>query len=90
MAWESQAHVSHGICGSEPYIAPEEFKVKSFDPRLVDVWACGIIYMTMVTGRLLWRIAKEEDCNFKAYIDAKTKGAILTPLQNLNKVSANL
>jgi len=90
MAWETKPHLSRGVCGSEPYIAPEEFKENWFDPRLVDVWACGIIYMSMITGRLFWRIAKEkEDCNFKVYLEAKTKGAVLEPFQCLSKVSIN-
>ncbi|KAF9986305.1 serine/threonine-protein kinase HAL4/sat4 [Mortierella antarctica] len=33
-----------GIIGSEPYIAPEEFYLDEYDPRAVDVWACGIIF----------------------------------------------
>jgi protein-serine/threonine kinase len=88
MAWETQPHPSRGICGSEPYIAPEEFKADSFDPRKVDVWACGIIYMCMITSRLLWRVAKEkEDCNFKVYLEAKTKSSDLAPFQCLIGVS---
>ncbi|CAI2184004.1 2430_t:CDS:2 [Funneliformis geosporum] len=86
MAWETQPHLSRGICGSEPYIAPEEFTEDLFDPRLVDVWACGIIYMSMITSSILWRVAKEkEDCNFKGYLDAKAQGAVLAPFQRLNK-----
>ncbi|CAG8435616.1 3703_t:CDS:2 [Ambispora gerdemannii] len=84
MAWETQAHLSRGICGSEPYIAPEEFTEAWFDPRLVDVWACGIIYMGMITGRQLWRIAKaHEDSNFKIYLQARSQGETLTPFQGL-------
>lgn len=74
MAWETQPHLTRGICGSEPYIAPEEFKDELFDSRSVDIWACGIIYMSMMTSSLLWRVAIEkEDGNFKAYLEAKKK-----------------
>ncbi|KAJ3174752.1 serine/threonine-protein kinase HAL4/sat4 [Irineochytrium annulatum] len=34
---------AHGVCGSGPYIAPEEFESKEYDSELVDVWAIGII-----------------------------------------------
>ncbi|CAG8654052.1 3878_t:CDS:2 [Funneliformis caledonium] len=86
MAWETQSHLSRGICGSEPYIAPEEFTEDWFDPRKVDVWACGIIYMSMINSSLLWHVAKEkEDCNFKVYLEAKAQGAVLVPFQRLNK-----
>nr|CAG8487399.1 11612_t:CDS:2 [Entrophospora candida] len=85
MAWETQAHLSRGISGSEPYIAPEEFIEDWFDPRLVDVWACGIIYMAMITGQLLWRIAKDaEDPNYHAYLEAKKHGKALTVFQRLS------
>ncbi|RHZ69309.1 hypothetical protein Glove_284g52 [Diversispora epigaea] len=85
MAWETQSHLSRGICGSGPYIAPEEFTEDWFDPRLVDVWACGIIYMGMITGRHLWKIAKAgEDCNFKIYLEARTHGVYLAPFQKLS------
>ncbi|CAG8590866.1 9810_t:CDS:2 [Acaulospora morrowiae] len=84
MAWETKAHMSRGVCGSEPYIAPEEFTQDWFDPRLVDIWACGIIYMGMITGRHLWRVAKEnEDNNFKVYIEARAHGEYLAPFQKL-------
>ncbi|RIB17328.1 kinase-like domain-containing protein [Gigaspora rosea] len=86
MAWEKQAHMSRGACGSEPYIAPEAFTGKWFDPRPVDVWACGIIYMGMITARHLWRCAKEnEDFNFKIYLESKKHGeCILAPFQRLS------
>ncbi|CAG8479170.1 14554_t:CDS:2 [Acaulospora colombiana] len=85
MAWETQARMSRGICGSEPYIAPEEFIQDWFDPRLVDIWACGIIYMGMITGRHLWRIAKEnEDNNFRVYLEARAHGEFLSPFQKLS------
>ncbi|KAK7429451.1 serine/threonine-protein kinase HAL4/sat4 [Neonectria magnoliae] len=51
MVWETDAHMVSGLCGSAPYIAPEEYTDEEFDGRAVDVWACGVIYMAMRTGR---------------------------------------
>ncbi|PKC11402.1 Pkinase-domain-containing protein [Rhizophagus irregularis] len=86
MAWETQPHLTRGICGSEPYIAPEEFKDELFDSRSVDIWACGIIYMSMMTSSLLWRVAIEkEDANFKAYLEAKKKDTFTAPFQCLTE-----
>ena len=42
--WETEIHLTRGIAGSGPYIAPEEYVVNEFDPRAVDVWSCGIMY----------------------------------------------
>ena len=36
MCWEKSTHYSKGLCGSEPYIAPEQFEQKEYDARLVD------------------------------------------------------
>ncbi|KAG5461786.1 MAG: kinase-like domain-containing protein, partial [Olpidium bornovanus] len=56
--WEKVPRKLKGLAGSgrddlistasEPYIAPEEFLGIEFEPTKVDVWACGIIYYTMV------------------------------------------
>ncbi|ODQ68531.1 Pkinase-domain-containing protein, partial [Nadsonia fulvescens var. elongata DSM 6958] len=61
MAWEKEIHLSSGICGSTPYIAPEEYRDKCFDPRAVDIWATGVIYMAMRTGSYLWKISKPDE-----------------------------
>ena len=44
MCWEKTTHLSKGLCGSEPYIAPEQFEQKEYDARLVDVWAVAIVF----------------------------------------------
>ncbi|CAG8795701.1 9276_t:CDS:2, partial [Cetraspora pellucida] len=87
MAWEKHAHLSRGVCGSEPYIAPEAFTGNWFDPRPVDVWACGIIYMGMITGRHLWRIAKaHEDLTFKVYLESRAhEECLLAPFRSLTE-----
>ena len=48
MCWEKQTHLSKGLCGSEPYIAPEQFEPKAqYDARLVDVWAAAVVFYCM-------------------------------------------
>jgi protein-serine/threonine kinase len=89
MAWEKEAHMTAGLCGSAPYIAPEEYVDKEFDPRAVDVWACGIIYMAMRTGRHLWRLAqKGEDEFFDRYLEDRKEEAGYRPIEVLRRVSA--
>lgn len=90
MAWEKEAHMTAGLCGSAPYIAPEEYVDREFDPRAVDVWACGIIYMAMRTGRHLWRVAqKGEDEFFDKYLEDRKEEAGYRPIEVLRRVSAN-
>lgn len=88
MAWENDAHMVSGLCGSAPYIAPEEYIDKEFDARAVDVWACGVIYMAMRTGRHLWRLAKKEEDEFYArYLEGRRDEEGYGPIESLHRVS---
>ncbi|KAL6910530.1 kinase domain-containing protein [Trichoderma evansii] len=86
MAWESDAHMVSGLCGSAPYIAPEEYTDKEFDARAVDVWACGVIYMAMRTGRHLWRLAKKDEDEFYArYLEGRRDEEGYGPIESLHR-----
>lgn len=87
MAWEKEAHMTAGLCGSAPYIAPEEYSGGEFDPRAVDVWACGVIYMAMRTGRHLWRVArKDEDEFYERYLEGRRDEDGYAPIETLHRV----
>ncbi|KAF7544814.1 hypothetical protein G7046_g9708 [Stylonectria norvegica] len=86
MAWEQDAHMVSGLCGSAPYIAPEEYTDREFDARAVDVWACGVIYMAMRTGRHLWRLAKRDDDEFYArYLEGRRDEEGYGPIESLHR-----
>jgi len=88
MAWEKEAHKTSGLCGSAPYISPEEYTEKDFDPRAVDVWATGVIYMAMRTGRHLWRVARrDEDEYFDKYLEGRKDEGGYSPIEGLHRVS---
>ncbi|KAK3819169.1 MAG: kinase-like domain-containing protein [Linnemannia elongata] len=67
MPWERKVRSSAAICGSGPFIAPEEFTKRTFDGRKVDMWACGVIYMCMRLGRYNWNEASKDDSNWTAF-----------------------
>ena len=49
---------SPGICGSEPYIAPEVLKkAGKYDPRALDVWSSAIVMLNLIFGAPLWQRA---------------------------------
>lgn len=75
LPWEATVHMSSGLCGSEPYIAPEQFLGKPYDARLVDVWACGIVYYCLHFSELPWRSAQPSDTLFAAYSSACSSSA---------------
>ncbi|PNY23066.1 Serine/threonine-protein kinase hal4 [Tolypocladium capitatum] len=86
MAWETDAHMVSGLCGSAPYISPEEYTDREFDARAVDVWACGVIYMAMRTGRHLWRVAKKDDDEFYArYLEGRRDEEGYGPIEALHR-----
>lgn len=85
-AWETEARMSAGVCGSAPYIAPEEYMLKEFDPRPLDVWACGVIYMAMRTGQHPWRVARsEEDASYQQYVKQRKTEAGYEPIEFLRR-----
>jgi protein-serine/threonine kinase len=87
MAWESETHMVTGLCGSAPYIAPEEYVDREFDARAVDVWATGVIYMAMRTGRHLWRVAKkDEDEFYERYLAGRRDEEGYAPIESLHRV----
>ncbi|KAL0930907.1 serine threonine-protein kinase hal4 [Colletotrichum truncatum] len=86
MAWETDPHMVSGLCGSAPYIAPEEYTDKEFDARAVDVWACGVIYMAMRTGRHLWRVARKDEDEFYArYLEGRRDEEGYGPIESLHR-----
>jgi protein-serine/threonine kinase len=84
-AWEDEAHMVTGVCGSAPYIAPEEYVEEEFDGRAVDVWACGVIYMAMRTGRHMWNVAKKDDDFYKAYVAGRKSEDGYAPIEILQR-----
>lgn len=71
-AWESDVQLSRGACGSERYVAPEQYnKEREYDPRLGDVWSLGIIYLTMYYGKYAWEAAKMSDETYARFIDTR-------------------
>ncbi|KAJ5501759.1 hypothetical protein N7453_006576 [Penicillium expansum] len=70
MAWEKEAHMTAGLCGSAP----------------VDLWATGVIYMAMRTGRHLWRVArKDEDEFYQRYLDGRKHEDGYAPIETLHR-----
>ncbi|CAN8100087.1 unnamed protein product [Discula destructiva] len=53
-----------GICGSEPYIAPEVLDKKNkYDPRGLDVWGAGIVLISLMCRGPLWDAARDLPSN---------------------------
>lgn len=86
---------------SVPYLPPERFfgrrgsRHQSYayqdvsDIRAGDIWACGIIYMVLRTGQLLWHSAQsvDPDKSFADYLHGRMQEDGYSPIQLLENVS---
>lgn len=64
-----------GICGSDPYIAPEQYTQKEYDARKTDLWSCGIIFICMTIRRFPWRLPRpEKDQSYNNFVVADNSG----------------
>jgi len=47
-----------GLCGSLPYMAPEVIRKEGeYDPRPLDIWSCGIVFLALYYGGSPWEAA---------------------------------
>lgn len=71
----------HGMCGSEPYMAPEVHTcngnwtsrrclIIEYEGFPLDVWGCGIVYICLTFGGMIWHKAAESDVRYEGYIVA--------------------
>ena len=68
-----------GMCGSEPYMAPEihtrkgplvanTLLIAEYDGFPLDVWGCGVVYITLIFGGTMWHKAAEGDLGYDRFI----------------------
>ena len=62
------------MVGSDPYLAPEVYDEKKYDPRGTDIWSLAIIYCCMTLRRFPWKQPREEDNSYKLFISEPTPG----------------
>ncbi|PVU94992.1 hypothetical protein BB561_002125 [Smittium simulii] len=60
---------SQGLCGSDPYIAPELYMCDYYDAKKVDIWAAGVIFLSMTNLHFPWDVANPaKDKNFSTFL----------------------
>lgn len=84
---DRQPHKCVGLCGSEPYIAPEQFESSTaeYDAAKVDIWSTGVVFFALLNGSMPWRRASSIDNDFEHFVATlKSKQQALTPRSSMN------
>lgn len=60
--------------GSDPYLAPEVYEERKYDPTAVDIWSLAIIYCCMTLRRFPWKVPRLTDNSYKLFAAEPTPG----------------
>ncbi|KAL5341574.1 Pkinase-domain-containing protein [Aspergillus crustosus] len=63
-----------GIVGSDPYLAPEVYDEKKYDPRPTDIWSLAIIFCCMSLRRFPWKQPRVSDNSYRLFVSTPTPG----------------
>ncbi|ESZ97682.1 hypothetical protein SBOR_1939 [Sclerotinia borealis F-4128] len=73
--FEGGITLSSGIVGSDPYLAPEVYDEKKYDPQPADIWSLAIIYCCMSLRRFPWKMPRATDNSYKLFASHPSPGA---------------
>jgi serine/threonine protein kinase len=63
-----------GIVGSDPYLAPEVYDERKYDPTATDIWSLAIIFCCMSLRRFPWKQPRLVDNSYKLFASPPTPG----------------
>ncbi|RAL00914.1 Pkinase-domain-containing protein [Aspergillus ibericus CBS 121593] len=72
--FENDIVPASGIVGSDPYLAPEVYDEKKYDPRPTDVWSLAIIFCCMTLRRFPWKQPRVSDNSYRLFVSPPTPG----------------
>ncbi|APA12998.1 hypothetical protein SS1G_08494 [Sclerotinia sclerotiorum 1980 UF-70] len=73
--FEGDITLSSGIVGSDPYLAPEVYDEKRYDPQPADIWSLAIIFCCMSLRRFPWKMPRITDNSYKLFASPPSPGA---------------
>ena len=56
------------MVGSDPYLAPEVYDERKYDPQPADVWSLAIIFACMSLRRFPWKAPRVTDNSYRMFI----------------------
>ncbi|ORY65045.1 kinase-like domain-containing protein [Pseudomassariella vexata] len=72
--FENDIVPASGVVGSDPYLAPEVYDERKYDPQAVDIWSLAIIFCCMSLRRFPWKIPRTTDNSYKLFAAEPTPG----------------
>ncbi|KKY27708.1 putative protein kinase [Phaeomoniella chlamydospora] len=72
--FENDLVLASGIVGSDPYLAPEVYDERKYDPRPTDIWSLAIIFCCMTLRRFPWKQPRVIDNSYKLFVSTPTPG----------------
>ncbi|KAK7956780.1 uncharacterized protein PG986_006002 [Apiospora aurea] len=72
--FESGIVSASGVVGSDPYLAPEVYDERKYDPQAVDIWSLAIIYCCMSLRRFPWKVPRMTDNSYKLFAAEPSPG----------------
>jgi len=88
--FENDIVLASGIVGSDPYLAPEVYDERKYDPQAVDIWSLAIIFCCMTLRRFPWKVPRMTDNSFKLFAAEPTPGHDPKKLITLSKSTNDL
>jgi serine/threonine protein kinase len=60
--------------GSDPYLAPEVYDERRYDPQPTDIWSLAIVFCCMSLRRFPWKMPRMTDNSYKLFASPPTPG----------------
>lgn len=79
-----------GIVGSDPYLAPEVYDEKKYDPRPTDIWSLAIIFCCMTLRRFPWKQPRVSDNSYKLFVSTPTPGTPVPDAEPKRRVKSSI
>ncbi|KAH6676495.1 kinase-like domain-containing protein [Halenospora varia] len=83
--FEGGITLASGIVGSDPYLAPEVYDERKYDPQPTDIWSLAIIFCCMSLRRFPWKMPRMTDNSYKLFASPPTPG---TDMKRLSEIPA--
>ncbi|PQE03800.1 hypothetical protein CJF30_00006514 [Rutstroemia sp. NJR-2017a BBW] len=88
--FEGGITLASGIVGSDPYLAPEVYDERKYDPQPADIWSLAIIFCCMSLRRFPWKMPRMTDNSYKLFASPPSPGTDMKkdPEENSKAASA--